>query len=289
MTRIDLTSPAQLGDMLRRYGFYTKKRFGQNFLVDRNIINKLVDALDLHDDDCVLEIGPGVGTLTQAVAEKCGKVVAVEVDRDLIPILAETMTGFTNVKIVTEDILRLNLTDFLKEEFGGCKVKVVGNLPYYITAPIIGQIFEAKENVERIVLMVQKEVAERLYADPGGRNYGSMSLFVQYHSQPEIIAQVSSSVFFPSPDVSSTVIRLTPYQTPPVDVPDEKLFFDVVHTAFSKRRKTLLNSLSQSAPLFIEKTQAASALERAGIDPVRRAETLSLEEFARLTKEIAGD
>lgn len=288
MTRIDLTSPAQLGDMLRRHRFYTKKRFGQNFLVDRNIINKIVDALELQDDDCVLEVGPGAGTLTQAIAEKCGKVVAVEVDRDLIPILSETMDGFSNVKIVTEDILKLNLNEFLLKEFGDCKVKVVGNLPYYITAPIIGAIFEAKENVERIVLMLQKEVAERLHADPGGRDYGSMSLFVQYHSKPEFIAQVSSSVFFPSPDVSSAVVRLTPYQTPPVDVPDEKLFFDVVHTAFSKRRKTLLNSLSQSAPLFIEKTQAASALERAGIDPIRRAETLSLEEFATLTREIAG-
>lgn len=285
---IDLTSPAQLLGLLREHGFHTKKRFGQNFLVDRNIVNKVADALDLQADDCVLEIGPGVGTLTQVLAERCRSVVAVEVDHDLIEILAGTLGDYPNAEIVGADILSLSLAEFIAEEFGCARVKVVGNLPYYITSPIIAQIFEVKQSIERVVLMVQKEVAERLVGRPGTKDYGSMSVFVQYHSMPEIVAQVPKTVFFPPPEVCSAVVRITPHQAPPVSVPSEELFFKVVRSAFGKRRKTLLNSLTGSTSLGLAKPQVAAILEAASIDPIRRAETLSLEEFAAITRAVSG-
>lgn len=282
MTSLDLTSPVQLKELFRRYNFRPKKRFGQNFLADRNVVNKILDALDLHEGDPVLEIGPGAGTLTQALAERGTKVVAVEVDRDLIHILSDVLANYPNVSVVNADILGLNLPQFLSDHFGQGKVKVVGNLPYYITSPIIAQIFQAKAQVGRIVLMAQKEVAERLKASPGTKDYGSMSVFVQYYSQPEIIAHVSKNVFLPPPDVSSAIVRLNLHLEPPVEVPSDEGFFDVVHCAFGQRRKTLLNSLSDCPALGLTKEQVSQVLHDAGIDPSRRAETLSLDEFARI-------
>ena len=286
MSTIDLTSPAQLMELFRRYNFRPKKRFGQNFLVDRNVLNKILAAAEIHEGDPVLEVGPGAGTLTLALAERGAKVVAVELDRGLIAILTEVLAGHPNAVVVNADILGLNLPQFLADHFGDAKVKVLGNLPYYITSPITSELLLARSRIERMVLMVQKEVAERLKACPGTKDYGSMSVFVQYYSQPEIIAHASKNVFLPPPDVSSAIIRLTPRPEPPVEVPSDELFFDVVHCAFGQRRKTLLNSLSDCQALGLSKEQVSQVLHDAGIDPSRRAETLSLDEFARIARSL---
>lgn len=286
MSHTDLTSPVQLKELLRRHNFYTKKRFGQNFLVDRNIVNKILDAADVHEGDPVLEIGPGVGTVTQALAERGARIIAVEVDRDLIGILSEVLDGHTNVSVVNADILSLDLPQFLRERFGDARVKVIGNLPYYITSPIVAQVLEAHRWVERLVMMVQKEVADRMKAEPGTKEFGSMTVFVQFHAEPEIITHVSKNVFQPPPDVSSAILRLTPRSEPPVEVPSEKQFFDVVHCAFGQRRKTLLNSLSDCPALGLSKDQVSHVLHAAGIEPSRRAETLSLADFARIARSL---
>ena len=280
---IDLTSPVQLTELFRRFGFRPRKRFGQNFLVDRNVLNKILDAADIHEGDAVLEVGPGAGTLTLALAERGAKVIAVEVDRDLVAILSEVAP---DAEIINADILGLNLPQFLRDHFGESKVKVLGNLPYYITSPIIVEMLTAGSQIERIVLMVQKEVAVRLGACPGTKDFGSMSVFVQYYSEVEIIAHVSRNVFLPPPDVSSAIVRLTPRERPPVDVPSDELFFDVVHCAFGQRRKTLLNSLSDCQALGLTKEQVSQVLHAARIEPSRRAETLSLEEFASISRAI---
>ena len=288
---IDLTSPVQLMELFRRFGFRPRKRFGQNFLVDRNVLNKILDAADIHEGDPVLEVGPGAGTLTQVLAERGAKVVAVEIDRNLIAILSEVVP---NAEIINADILSLNLPQFLPDHFGGSKVKVLGNLPYYITSPIISEMLlaraepsrGARSQVERIVLMVQKEVAERLKASPGTKDFGSMSVFVQYYSEVQVIAHVSRNVFLPPPDVSSAIVRLIPREHPPVEVPSDELFFDVVHCAFGQRRKTLLNSLSDCQALGLTKEQISRVLQAAGIESSRRAETLSLEEFASIARAI---
>ena len=282
MEAIDLTSPAQLMALFRRHDFRPKKRFGQNFLVDRNVLNKILEAADIHDGDPVLEVGAGAGGLTLALAERGANVVAVEIDRRLIAILTEALQGRPNVAVVSADILGLNLPQFLRDHFGSAKAKVLGNLPYYITSPIIAELLQARAQIERMVLMMQREVAERLRSSPGTKDYGSMSVFVQYYSEPEVIARVSKNVFLPPPEVSSAIVRLTPRARPPVEVPSDELFFDVVHCAFGQRRKTLLNSLSDCQALGLSKDQVLRVLQEAGIDPSRRAETLSLEEFARI-------
>lgn len=281
---MDLTSPAQLSELLRRHGFRTKKRFGQNFLVDRNVLNKILDAADIHEGDSVLEIGPGAGTLTLAIAERGAKVVAVEVDRDLIPMLSEVLTGYENATVVNADFLTLDLPQFLTDHFGDTKVKIVGNLPYYITSPIISAVFQVRERIDGIVLMVQKEVAERLKAVPGTKDFSSISVFIQFYCIPELVANVSKNVFYPPPEVSSAIVKLIPRSEPPVSVPSDELFFNVVHCAFGQRRKTLLNSLSDCPSLGLDKSQIAQILQNAEIDPSRRAETLSLEEFAQITR-----
>lgn len=281
---VDLTSPVQLLELFRRFDFRPRKRFGQNFLVDRNVLNKILDAADISEGDAVLEVGPGAGTLTQALAERGAKVVAVEVDRDLVAILCEIVP---TAEIVNADILSLNLPQFLRDHFGSMKVKALGNLPYYITSLIISELLAARSQVERIVLMAQKEVAERLKASPGTKDFGSMSVFVQYYSEVEVIAQVSRNVFLPPPDVSSAIVRLTPRERPPVEVPSDELFFGVVHCAFGQRRKTLLNSLSDCQALGLTKEQVSQVLHAAHIEPSRRAETLSLAEFATIARAIA--
>jgi 16S rRNA (adenine1518-N6/adenine1519-N6)-dimethyltransferase len=282
---IDLTSPTQLKELLNRHNLRPRKRFGQNFLVDRNVLNKILDALEICEGDPVLEIGPGVGALTLGLAQRGARVVAVEIDRGMVSILGEVLPEHSNVTVVNEDFLRLDIAQFLTEHFGTASVKVVGNLPYYITSPIIAKLFGAGPRIERIVLMVQKEVAERLKACPGGREYGAMSVFVQYHSSAEIVSFVSQNVFLPPPDVSSAIVRLTPIPAPVV-APSEALFFNVVHCAFGKRRKTLLNSLSDCPSLGLSKEQVAAVLHKSTIDPARRAETLSLEEFAKIARAV---
>lgn len=289
MDKTDLTSPVQLKELLRRYNLHPKKRLGQNFLVDRNVLGKILDAADIREGDAVLEIGAGAGVLTLALAERGARVVAVEVDRALTAVLSEVLAGYPNVTIVNADILSLDLPQLLTGHFGEAKVKVIGNLPYYITSPIIAELLQARDRIERIVLMVQKEVAERLKASPGTKDYGSMSVFVQYYSEPEIVAHVSKNVFLPPPDVSSAIIRLMPRAKPPVDVPGDELFFDVVHCAFGQRRKTLLNSLSDCPALGLSKDQVSQVLHNAGIDPSRRAETLSLDEFAQIARARARE
>jgi 16S rRNA (adenine1518-N6/adenine1519-N6)-dimethyltransferase len=286
MAEIDLTSPGQLMELFRRHGFRPRKRFGQNFLVDRNVLNKILDALEVRESDPVLEIGPGAGTLTVELAKRGARMIAVEVDRDLIAILADVLAGSSNVSVVSADILSLNLPQFLADQFGDAKVKVVGNLPYYITSPIIAELLLARSQIERIVLMVQKEVAQRIKAPPGTKDYGSMSVFVQYYSEVELIGHASKNVFLPPPEVSSAIIRLTPRSRPPVEVPSDELFFDVVHCAFGQRRKTLLNSLSDCPALGLSKQDVSRILRAAHIDPSRRAETLSLEEFARIARKV---
>ena len=280
---IDLTSPVQLMELFRRFGFRPRKRFGQNFLVDGNVLNKILDGADIHEGDLVLEVGPGAGTLTLALTQRGAKAIAVEVDRDLVAILSDVAPG---AEIINADILSLNLPQLLRDHFGESKVKVLGNLPYYITSPIISELLLARSQIERIVLMVQKEVAERLRACPGTKDFGSMSVFVQYYAEVEIIAHVSRNVFLPPPDVSSAIVRLTPRERPPVDVPSDELFFDVVHCAFGQRRKTLLNSLSDCQALGLTKEQISQVLHAARIEPSRRAETLSLEEFASISRAI---
>ncbi len=287
MPPIDLTSPAQLKELLRRHEFRARKRFGQNFLVDRNIVNKIIDAADIHEGDPVLEIGPGAGTLTQAIVERGAKVVAVEIDPYLIAVLQEVLPDRPNLEVVNADILRLDLPQFLADHYGDSKIKVIGNLPYYITSPIITETLAVRDRIERLILTVQKEVGERLHASPGTRDYGSMSIFVQFYAEVEIIAHVSKNVFLPPPEVESAIVRLHPRSEAPVDVPSEELFFDLVHCGFGKRRKTLLNSLSDCPALGLSKEQVARVLQDADIDPTLRAETLSLDDFARIARSVS--
>ncbi|MDI6827280.1 MAG: 16S rRNA (adenine(1518)-N(6)/adenine(1519)-N(6))-dimethyltransferase RsmA [Armatimonadota bacterium] len=282
MRSIELTSPTQLAELFQRYSFHIKKRFGQNFLVDWNILNKILDAADVREGDNILEIGAGAGAVTLGMAERGARVVAVEIDQALLNILSEVLADRPNVQVVHADILGLNLPQFLNNYFGLAKVKVVGNLPYYITSPIITELLLARSQIEVIVLMVQKEVADRLRASPGTKDYGSMSIFVQFYSEIEVVAYASKNVFFPPPDVSSALVRLIPRAKPPVDVPNDELFFAVVHCAFGQRRKTLLNSLSDCQALGFSKSQIAQVSHETGIDFSRRPETLSLEEFARI-------
>jgi len=282
----NLISPAVVKSLLLEHGLRPKKRLGQNFLIDRNVLNKIIDAANIGPKDSALEIGPGLGVVTRELALRARQVVAVETDRDLIPILREILADLPNADIVNADFLRLDLDQFLRERFGESKLAVVANLPYYITTPIIVELLGVKERIDRIVLMVQKEVAQRLAAPPGGGDYGSITVFVRYHCEVEIVAQVSRNVFFPLPDVDSSLIKFTVRPAPPVQTKDESLFFSVVRAAFGKRRKTLLNALSDAPDLGLTKKQVGDALATAGIDPTRRGETLDLPEFAAIVDAV---
>jgi len=277
-----LLSPSQVSSLLARYAIRPKRRLGQNFLIDRNILNKIVDAAQPAESRYVLEIGPGLGTATIALAEAAEKVVAVEADPRLIPVLQETLRDRNNVEIVQADFLKLDLGRFLDEWFDGNRCVAVSNLPYYITSPIITRLIEHKDRFLRIVLMVQKEVAARLAAKPGLEDYGALTVLVQYHCRLEIIAQVSRNVFYPPPDVDSALILLEPLPEPSVKTVDEALFFRVVRAAFGKRRKTIWNALTAFRGEAWSRETVRSVLRAAGIDPRRRGETLSLEEFARV-------
>ncbi len=282
-----LGNPQKTIEILQKYQFTFQKKFGQNFLIDTHVLDKIICAARISKEDTILEIGPGIGTMTQYLAEASRQVVAVEIDKNLIPILSDTLSGYDNVKIINEDVLKLDIAGLVREENGGRSVKVVANLPYYITTPIIMGIFENHVPVESITVMVQKEVADRMQTGPGNKDYGALSLAVQYYAIPYIVANVPPNCFMPRPKVGSAVIRLTRHDRPPVEVADEKLMFDIIRASFNQRRKTLVNGLYNSDMLNLPKEVIGEAVERLGKGAGVRGEALTLEEFARLSNDIA--
>ncbi|MCT4565637.1 MAG: 16S rRNA (adenine(1518)-N(6)/adenine(1519)-N(6))-dimethyltransferase RsmA [Maledivibacter sp.] len=280
-----LSSPKRTKEIVGKYGFRFSKSLGQNFLIDENIIYKIIRGAEITKDDIVVEVGPGIGTLTQYLAEEAKQVLAIEIDKTLIPILEETLKDYDDIEVINSDVLALDLKELIENRFGGSQIKVVANLPYYVTTPIIMKFLEEEIPVKDIVVMVQKEVADRLKAKPSTKDYGSLSVAVQYYCEPEIVTRVPRSVFIPNPNVESTVIRLKVLDNPQVNVADKKIFFNVVRASFAKRRKTLLNSLSFS-DLGLNKEEIKQALEISDIDPKRRGESLTIEEFATLSNNI---
>jgi len=278
----DLGNYTNTSEILKKYQFRMQKRYGQNFLIDANILSKIVEAAQITKEDWVLEVGPGIGTMTQRLAEAAGRVTAVEIDRGLIPILEDTLSSYDNVTVLCEDILKVDLLA-LAGENGGRPVKVVANLPYYITTPIILALFESRMPLACITVMVQSEVANRMQAGPGTKDYGALSLAVQYFAKPEIVARVPASCFLPRPNVDSTVVRLTKYGKPPVDAADETFLFAVIRASFNQRRKTLANGLANAGGLGVTREQVEVALERMGLSKMVRGETLTLERFAELS------
>ncbi|HHY81781.1 MAG TPA: 16S rRNA (adenine(1518)-N(6)/adenine(1519)-N(6))-dimethyltransferase RsmA [Clostridiales bacterium] len=281
-----LTSPRFLKDLLSRHGFNFSKSLGQNFLIDENILNKIIKGAEITKEDNVLEIGPGVGTLTAALARHAAQVVAVEIDSALLPILDETLQGLTNVRVVHGDILKLDLDDLVRNSFDNKPFKVVANLPYYITTPIIMRFLEEDLPYMSITVMIQREVAERMAAKPGSKDYGALSVAVQFYTRPKIICKVPAGVFMPPPKVDSIVINLEKRSSPAVDVADTTRFFKVVKAVFAQRRKTLLNTLNAANITDLEKEGLSRLLISLGIDPQRRGETLSLEELAAISNNI---
>lgn len=269
--------------VLQKYNFSFQKKFGQNFLIDTNVLDRIIEASRITREDCVLEIGPGIGTMTQYLAERAGEVIAVEIDKALIPILQETLAGYDNVTVINDDILKVDINKIVQERNGGRPIKVVANLPYYITTPIIMGLFEKHVPLKSITIMVQKEVADRMQVGPGTKDYGALSLAVQYYAKPEIVANVPPNCFIPRPNVGSAVIRLTRYEEPPVKVDDEEFMFALIRASFNQRRKTLVNGLSNAQGLSVSKEQVAAALEEMGLAATIRGEVLTLEQFARLS------
>ena len=277
-----LGNPQNTIEVLQKYNFSFQKKFGQNFLIDTHVLDKIIQSANITEDDMVLEIGPGIGTMTQYLAQAAGKVIAVEIDKNLIPILEDTLSGYDNVRVINEDVLKLDLKKIADEENNGKPVKVVANLPYYITTPIIMGLFENEVPVESITVMVQKEVADRMQTGPGNKDYGALSLAVQYYADPYIVANVPPNCFIPRPNVGSAVIRLTRYKEPPVQVNDPKLMFKLIRASFNQRRKTLQNGLNNSPEISFSKEEIAKAIESLGVSPSVRGEALSLEQFAQL-------
>lgn len=278
-----LSNPQRTIEVIKKYEFCFQKKFGQNFLIDGHVLDKIIAGAGVTKDDMVLEIGPGIGTMTQYLAEAAGKVVAVEIDRNLLPILQETLADYDNVKVIHADVLSLDLEKLVQEENGGRPIKVVANLPYYITTPIIMALFEQHVSLANVTVMVQKEVAARMKSGPGSKDYGALSLAVQYYAEPYIVANVPCNCFMPRPNVDSAVIRLTRYEEPPVQVKDEKMLFKIIRASFNQRRKTLQNGLNNSSELNFTKDQIAAAIAEAGFAPSVRGEALTLEQFAKLT------
>lgn len=281
-----LGNPQNTIEILQKYNFNFQKKFGQNFLIDEHVLDKIIRAAEITKDDYVLEIGPGIGTMTQYLACAAREVTAVEIDRALIPILEDTLKEYDNVSIINEDILKVDIAALAKEKNGGRPIKVVANLPYYITTPIIMGLFESHVPLESITVMVQKEVADRMQVGPGTKDYGALSLAVQYYAEPYIVANVPPNCFMPRPAVGSAVIRLTRHQKPPVEVMDEKLMFRLIRASFNQRRKTLANGLKNSGELNLSKEVIIAAIEKLGKGSSVRGEALDLEEFARLTNII---
>lgn len=278
-----LGNPTNTIEVLKKYNFNFQKKFGQNFLIDSNILEHIVDAAEITREDCVLEIGPGIGTMTQYLCEQAREVVAVEIDKNLIPILSDTLSAYNNVTVIHEDILKVDINRIVQEKNNGRPIKVVANLPYYITTPIIMGLFESHVPLESITIMVQKEVADRMQVGPGTKDYGALSLAVQYYARPEIMLTVPATCFMPRPNVDSAVIRLSRYQEPPVCARNEKLMFDIIRASFNQRRKTLANGLSNASGLKVTRDQVVAALEQMGLSATIRGEALTLEQFARLS------
>lgn len=286
-----LAAPTATAEVIKKYQFRFQKKFGQNFLVDANILQKIIHSAEVTKEDCVIEIGPGIGTMTQYLAESAKEVVAVEIDKNLIPILEDTLSEYDNVTIINEDILKVDIGKLAKERNGGRPVKVVANLPYYITTPIIMGLFESKVPLSSITIMVQKEVAERMQVGPGTKDYGALSLAVQYYAEPEIIMNVPPACFMPRPGVGSSVIRLTKRREPLVKVSSEEKFFSIVRAAFNQRRKTLVNALVNSSSLIDDngkckeasRSEVCSTLDKMGLSQTIRGEALTLEQFAEFS------
>ncbi len=278
-----LSNPQRTIEVIKKHGFDFQKKFGQNFLIDAHVLDKIIAAAEITKDDFVLEIGPGIGTMTQYLAEAAREVTAVEIDRNLIPILAETLAEYDNVSVINEDVLKLDLAQLAREKNGGRPIKVVANLPYYITTPIIMGLFESHVPVECITVMVQKEVAERMKAGPGTKDYGALSLAVQYYALPYLAANVPPNCFMPRPNVGSAVIRLKKYDKPPVQVQDERLMFALIRASFNQRRKTLVNGLKNAPELSFDKETILGALQQLGWSETVRGEMLTLEQFAQLS------
>ncbi|MCR5202425.1 MAG: 16S rRNA (adenine(1518)-N(6)/adenine(1519)-N(6))-dimethyltransferase RsmA [Lachnospiraceae bacterium] len=280
-------NPAVTTAVLNRFDFHFQKRYGQNFLIDSHVLDKIISAADITKEDFVLEIGPGIGTMTQFLSEAALKVMAVEIDKNLIPVLDHTLEAYENVQVVNEDILKMDLKEVSKNEADGKKIKVVANLPYYITTPIIMELLESKVPVSSITVMIQKEVADRMQAKPKTKDYGALSLAVQYYSKPKVVACVPPNCFIPRPGVSSEVITLEVYDEPVIKVKDEKLMFRIIRAAFNQRRKTLVNALSNSSELNVSKDHVKAALVKLSMDERVRGEALSPEEFALLSDAIS--
>lgn len=286
-----LAAPAATLEIINKFGFHFQKKYGQNFLIDANILEKIIDAAEITKEEGVIEIGPGIGTMTQYLAERAKWVAAVEIDKNLIPILQDTLSDYDNVMILNEDILKLDINKLVREKNNGQPVKIVANLPYYITTPIIMGLFESQVPLSSITIMVQKEVAERMQVGPGTKDYGALSLAVQYYAKPEIMLKVAPSCFIPRPNVGSTVIRLTRFEKPPVQAEDEKKLFSIIRAAFNQRRKTLANALANASVLADEKgntmkvnrEDVCALLDQMGLNQTIRGEALTLEQFAHLS------
>ena len=285
-----LADPKNTIEILNKYHIVFQKKYGQNFLIDSHVIDKIISAADITGDDTVLEIGPGIGTLTQYLCEHAGKVIAVEIDRSLIPILEnDTLSAYDNVKVINGDIMKLDIKKLIQDENGGKPVKIAANLPYYITTPIVMGLLESRLPIKSMTVMVQKEVAQRMQAAPGTADYGALSLAVQYYSAPYLAANVPVNCFMPRPKVDSAVIRLTLHEEPPVAVKDEKLMFSVIRASFNQRRKTLVNGICNYAGLDISRERVVRALKALKIDENVRGEKLSLTDFARLSDILADE
>jgi 16S rRNA (adenine1518-N6/adenine1519-N6)-dimethyltransferase len=281
-----LGNPKNTIEVLQKYQFHFQKKFGQNFLIDTRVLEEIIAAAGVGKDDFVLEIGPGIGTMTQYLCEAAREVVAVEIDSNLIPVLQETLSAYDNVEVMNADILKVDINRLAQEKNGGRPIKVVANLPYYITTPIIMGLFESHVPIDSITIMVQKEVADRMQVGPGTKDYGALSLAVQYYAKPEVVVQVPPSCFMPQPKVGSSVIRLTRHAVPPVAVKDEKLLFQVIRASFNQRRKTLSNGLSNFPELGLSKEQATECITSLGVPATIRGEALTLEQFAELSDRI---
>ena len=280
----NLGNPKNTIEIIQKYEFMFQKKFGQNFLIDTHVLEKIISAAGITKNDCVLEIGPGIGTMTQYLAENAGHVVAVEIDRNLIPILKETLADYNNVTVINEDILRVDIKALAEEYNGGKPIKVVANLPYYITTPIIMGLFESGVPIDNITVMVQKEVADRMKEGPGSKDYGALSLAVQYYAEPEIVANVPPNCFIPRPNVGSAVIRLTRHKEMPVEVKDPVLMFKIIRASFNQRRKTLQNGLGNASELPYTKEQIAAAIAEMGLTPtIRGKNSTCLAQFAQLS------
>ena len=281
-----LGNPKNTIEILNKYKFVFQKRYGQNFLIDEHVLGKIIRSAGITEEDFVIEIGPGIGTLTQYLAASAREVAAIEIDDALIPILEDTLSGYDNVTVIHDDVLKVDLTRLAEEKNGGRPVKVVANLPYYITTPIIMGLFENHVPLDSITIMVQKEVADRMKTGPGSKDYGALSLAVQYYARPELVANVPPNCFMPRPRVGSAVIRLTRHEKPPVEVQDEKLMFGIIRASFNQRRKTLVNGLGNAPELHLPKEKTAAVLEEMGLSLSVRGEALDLAGFAELSNRL---